>query len=125
MTAQSGTNTNRGFRAQAAVAALLGFLLAGAPVTASDGVAEGKRLATERSKGNCLACHAFDDGELPGNVGPPLSAIKQRFPDRNVLVRQVCDATERNPYSRMPPFCRHGILTLEEVELIVDYLYTL
>jgi len=25
----------------------------------------------------------------------------------------------------MPPFCRHGILTEDEVELIVDYLYTL
>jgi hypothetical protein len=25
----------------------------------------------------------------------------------------------------MPPFCRHGILTEAEVDLIVDYLYTL
>ena len=88
-------------------------------------MAAGKTLAMERSKGNCLACHAMDDGELPGNLGPPLLAMKLRFPDRQALVTQVCDATIRNPDSRMPPFCRHGILTEQEVRLIVDYLYTL
>lgn len=88
-------------------------------------VAEGKKLATERSKGNCLACHMIEDGELPGNLGPPLLAMKIRFPAREALTEQICDATLRNPHSRMPPFCRHGILTKDEVEMIVDYLYTL
>jgi sulfur-oxidizing protein SoxX len=97
----------------------------GVDVSSADRFADGKVLATERSKGNCLACHAMDDGELPGNLGPPLLAMKLRFPDRQGLVEQVCDATIRNPNSRMPPFCRHGILTEQEVELIVDYLYTL
>lgn len=92
---------------------------------ADDRVAEGKVLATERAKGNCLACHAFDDGVLPGSLGPPLLAMKLRFPDREALKSQICDATIRQPDSRMPPFCRHGILTEEEVDLIVDYLYTL
>jgi sulfur-oxidizing protein SoxX len=88
-------------------------------------VAEGKSLATERSKGNCLACHVIADGELPGNLGPPLVAMEARFPDRRVLRDQICDASVRNPDSRMPPFCRHRILTEDEVELIMDYLYTL
>ncbi|MDH3431584.1 MAG: sulfur oxidation c-type cytochrome SoxX [Gammaproteobacteria bacterium] len=88
-------------------------------------IAEGKLLSMERSKGNCLACHMIEDGELPGDLGPPLLAMKVRFPDRKALVEQVCDATVRNSNSRMPPFCRHGILSEEEVELIVDYLYTL
>lgn len=88
-------------------------------------VADGKALAMERGKGNCLACHAIEDGELPGNLGPPLLAMKLRFPERRALVEQICDATIRNPNSRMPPFCRHGILTEDEVEIIVDYLYTL
>jgi sulfur-oxidizing protein SoxX len=88
-------------------------------------VGEGKKLAMERSKGNCLACHMIDDGELPGNLGPPLLAMKVRFPSREALRDQICDATARNPDSRMPPFCRHGILTEDEVEIIVDYLYTL
>jgi sulfur-oxidizing protein SoxX len=85
----------------------------------------GKALAMERSKGNCLACHAFDDGQLPGNIGPPLVAMTERFPEREVLFRQIWDATERNPDSRMPPFGKHGILSDDEIERIVDYLYTL
>lgn len=96
-----------------------------AQATTADRIAAGKSLATERSKGNCLACHSIEDGELPGTIGPPLLAMKLRFPERAKLTRQICDATIRNPDSRMPPFCRHGILTQEEVELIVDYLYTL
>jgi sulfur-oxidizing protein SoxX len=88
-------------------------------------IAEGRFLAMERNKGNCLACHSIDDGELPGTLGPPLLAMKLRFPDRETLRQQVCDPTVRNPNSRMPPFCRHRILTEAEVELIIDYLYTL
>jgi sulfur-oxidizing protein SoxX len=93
--------------------------------TTADRIAAGKSLAMERSKGNCLACHSIEDGELPGTIGPPLLAMKVRFPEREKLTRQICDATIRNPDSRMPPFCRHRILTRDEVELIVDYLYTL
>jgi sulfur-oxidizing protein SoxX len=96
-----------------------------AQATAPERIAAGKSLAMERSKGNCLACHSIEDGELPGTIGPPLLAMKVRFPERETLTRQICDATLRNPDSRMPPFCRHRILTRDEVELIVDYLYTL
>ena len=96
-----------------------------APMAAESSTELGKRLAFERAKGNCLACHQIADGELPGNVGPPLLAMQQRYPDRAVLEQQICDATISNPDTRMPPFCRHGILTEEEVGLIVDYLYTL
>lgn len=96
-----------------------------APAISEDQVALGKALATDRSKGNCLACHMIEDGVQPGNLGPPLLAMKLRFPDRDTLKSQVCDATLRNANSRMPPFCRHRILSEEEVELIVDYLYTL
>lgn len=109
----------------AATAALLVLLVTTASASSDARVAEGKKLSTERSKGNCLACHMIEDGELPGNLGPPLLAMKIRFPSRSTLREQICDATIRNPDSRMPPFCRHGILTEDEVELIVDYLYTL
>ena len=104
-------------------AALL--ILLAMPLLAEDRVAQGKRLAFERAKGNCLACHHIADGELPGTLGPPLMAMKQRYPERAALEQQICDATISNPDTRMPPFCRHGILTSEEVGLIVDYLYTL
>ena len=88
-------------------------------------IAAGKALAFDRGKGNCLACHRIDDGELPGTLGPPLLAMKFRFPDKAVLKQQICDASIRQADTRMPPYCRHGILTEDEVELIVDYLYTL
>jgi sulfur-oxidizing protein SoxX len=107
---------------------VLAGLLGLGPVSAawaSDAVAEGKSLAFDRGKGNCLACHAIDDGELAGTIGPPLVSMKLRYPDRAALKSQICDATLRNPYTRMPPYCRHGILTENEVEQIVDYLYTL
>ncbi len=105
--------------------AFLYLLAHSAPAMSDDQVVQGKALATERSKGNCLACHMIEDGVQPGNIGPPLLAMKLRFPDRDTLKSQVCDATLRNANSRMPPFCRHRILSEEEVELIIDYLYTL
>jgi sulfur-oxidizing protein SoxX len=92
---------------------------------AEDRLTAGKELATTRSKGNCLACHAFDDGELPGNIGPPLIYMQQRFPDRAQLRAQIWDATARNPDSRMPPFGRHRILSEAEIDLIVDYVHSL
>ncbi len=112
-------------RFAAAIAAVAFLAAAAVHATTADSIAAGKTLAMERSKGNCLACHRIEDGELPGTVGPPLLAMKLRFPERAALKQQICDATIRNPDSRMPPFCRHGILTEDEVELIVDYLYTL
>ena len=112
-------------RLVAAVAAFAVLAIAAAQATTADSIAAGKSLATERSKGNCLACHRIEDGKLPGTIGPPLLAMKLRYPEREALKQQICDATIRNPDSRMPPFCRHGILTEDEVELIVDYLYTL
>ncbi len=86
---------------------------------------DGKTLVMKRSKGNCLACHAIADGELPGNIGPPLIAMKARFPDADILRKQIWDATAGNPDTRMPPFGRHGILSGDEIDLIVEYLYTL
>ena len=90
-----------------------------------DTLTQGREAAFDRQRGNCLACHVMDDGEMPGTVGPPLMMMQQRFPERATLYRQIWDATERNPNSRMPPFGRHGILTQEEIDWIVDYLYTL
>jgi sulfur-oxidizing protein SoxX len=88
-------------------------------------LAAGKNLAMARGKGNCLACHAIADGELPGNIGPPLLYMRQRFPDKKDLRAQIWDPTVRNPDTVMPPFGKHRILTGEEIDLIVDYIQTL
>ena len=90
-----------------------------------DNIAEGKSLTFDRKKGNWLACHMIDDGELAGNNGHPLLAMKARFPAREVLFQQIWDPTESNPYSFMPPFGKHGALTRTEINKIMDYLYTL
>lgn len=91
----------------------------------SDQVPQGKLLVMAKSKGNCAACHMVADVELPGNIGPPLISMKARFPEPRLLFEQIWDASGVNPDSRMPPFGRHGILTSEEIDQIVEYLYTL
>ncbi|WP_082922766.1 sulfur oxidation c-type cytochrome SoxX [Halothiobacillus diazotrophicus] len=87
---------------------------------------EGKDLAFAKSKGNCLACHAIAGGNLAGNIGPALIAMKIRYPNKEDLFKVVWDPREK--FGRgviMPPFGDHKILTKEEIEKIVDYLYTL
>jgi sulfur-oxidizing protein SoxX len=88
-------------------------------------ITKGKEVAFDRKKGNCLACHMIDDGQSPGNSGPPLIAMKARFPDRAKLRAQIWDAQLANPGTRMPPFGKHKALTEVEIDAIVDYLYTL
>lgn len=92
---------------------------------ATDRIEQGKALAFERRKGNCLACHVIEGGELAGNYGPPLLLMKVRFPDREVLRAQIWDASIRMPSTRMPPFGRHRILTEDEIDLVVDFVLTL
>jgi sulfur-oxidizing protein SoxX len=96
-----------------------------ADTASQDRIGLGKQLAMSRSKGNCIACHVIDGGALPGNVGPPLMSMRLRFPERAQLSGQIWDPTARNPDTMMPPFGKHLILTREEIEAIVDYLYTL
>lgn len=88
-------------------------------------VAKGKQISWDRKKGNCLACHMMPEGNLPGDIGPPLIHMKARFPDRKKLFTQIYDATTANASTRMPPFGRHHILSNADIEAIVDYLYTL
>jgi sulfur-oxidizing protein SoxX len=114
--------------------ALPSVLLGGVLMTGSLGawaetdaevLAEGKKIAFDRKKGNCLACHLVDDGVSPGNLGPPLVAMKARFPQREVLRAQIWDAQEKNPETIMPPFGRHGMLSEAELDKVVDYVWSL
>lgn len=86
---------------------------------------EGKRLAFDRNKGNCLACHAIDDGESPGNIGPALHSLPVRYNNKDQLREQIYDATRFNHETSMPPFGKNKILNDEEIDKIVDYLWTL
>jgi len=87
-------------------------------------VDEGKKLTFDRAKGNCLACHMIEGGDLPGNIGPPLIAMKARFPDKAILRAQIADARTLNPNTIMIPFGPHGVLSDKEIDLVTDYIYT-
>ena len=97
------------------------------PVIAADAsaVEQGKAVSFDRKKGNCLACHQMEGGDLPGNIGPPLIAMKARFPDKAKLRAQIWDATKANPNTIMPPFGRQQILSEGDIDKIVEYVYTL
>ena len=129
-------------------AALLAGTLATMPVASADTLPDEKQckkaaktadntikgwcVAITRRKGNCLACHGVTTKArwpetLPpgGNMGPPLVAMKQRFPDKAKLRAQVYDATKANPHSVMPPFGKHKLLSEKEIDLIVEWLQTI
>lgn len=97
--------------------------------TTAERIQIGKEIVFRRKGksgvGNCLACHAIAGGDSPGNMGPPLVLIKQRFPQRDLLRSRIYDATQFNPISAMPPFGKNRILTEGEIEYIIDFLYTL
>jgi sulfur-oxidizing protein SoxX len=111
-------------------ASLVGMLMA-APVLAADAPKKeetGQDIAFNNRKGNCLACHS-----IPGdpkaitiaNIGPPLIAMKARFPDKNKLRDQIWDAAKVNPMTSMPPFGKHKILSEQELDKVLDYVYGL
>lgn len=110
------------------LAALLGALSFTMPViTHADPavIEEGKKIAFDRRKGNCLACHQIEGGDLPGNIGPPLIAMQARFPDKDKLRAQIYDARTLNPNTIMMPFGAHEILSASEVDKVVEFIHTL
>lgn len=88
-------------------------------------IKQGKEIVVNRKKGNCVACHIIENEELPGTNGPPMVFMKQRFPDKAKLRDRIYDSTAFNPNSLMPPYGRHGILTPEEIDKVVEYIYSL
>ncbi len=111
----------------ASVVALVGALASPVVFSGSHGnmVAEGKKIAFDRKLGNCIACHQIAGGTAPGNIGPPLIAMKARFPDKAKLRAQIWNASESNPNSIMPPFGRHGILTEKQIDAVLEFVYSL
>jgi len=87
----------------------------------------GRKLILEARAANCIDCHRFPND--PGiatraTVGPELSVMKARFPDRAQLIARIGDATAFNPDSIMPPYGKHKILSEREIGDITDFLYT-
>ena len=122
-------NTAKAISSVTSVAALLGSLAFSIPAItlAADAtvVEQGKKIAFDRKKGNCLACHQIEGGSLPGNIGPPLVAMQARFPDKEQLRSQISDARKNNPTTIMIPFGPHEVLSKGEIDKVVEFIYTL
>ena len=89
-----------------------------------DAVTQGGCIAINRTKGNCMGCHAIA-GIAYGNIAPPLVSMQQRFPDKAKLRDQIWDSNKANPNSVMPPFGRNQILTPDEVDKVVEFVLSL
>lgn len=116
--------------ASVSAAALMGALAVATPAMAKENGEKkemtGKELAFNKSKGNCLACHMIAGGDQPGTIGPPLVAMKQRYPDRKALYNVIYDSrTKFGPHTIMPPIGAHGILSKDELEKVVDFIHSL
>ena len=110
---------------------LIGLIGLYTPLTHADAatdaadIATGKEVAFNKKKGNCLACHQISGGKLAGNIGPPLVAMKARFPDFNTLKDQISDPRSKNPNTIMPPFGPHGIISSSDIRKIAKFIHTL
>jgi len=97
----------------------------------TDAVTKGWCTVITRKKGNCLACHDVVTKKWPaalppaGNAAPPLVSMKARFPDKAKLRAQIWDSTVANPYTFMPPFGRHKVISESDIDNIVTFLYTI
>lgn len=111
------------------------------PLCGYTGDAErGKAIASDGSKGNCLACHQLpiEGIEAYGTIGPPLAGIGSRQSEGFIRLR-VVDTRNINPMSIMPGFYRDPklinrpgkpykgktFLTAQQVEDVIAYLVSL
>ena len=111
--------------AAALVAALGVGAGAATDAAAASAIEEGRKIAFDRRLGNCMSCHVMAGATLEGNAGPPMIAMKARFPDKARLRAQIWDATKMNPQSLMPPFGRHEILTEDQIDKVVEFIHSL
>jgi sulfur-oxidizing protein SoxX len=99
----------------------------------------GRAVAINRKKGNCLACHVMPIPEqsFHGEIGPDLNGVASRY-DEGELRLRVVDAKVLNADTIMPAYYRNEgfhrvlkdfqgktLLSAQEIEDVVSYLLTL
>lgn len=100
--------------------------------------ANGKKIAINRKKGNCLACHAMPipEQQFHGKTGPALDGIGSNQNAAELRMRMV-DSKVINEDTMMPSFYKNDqyrvlkkfqgktILSAQEVEDVIAYLLTI
>ncbi|WP_137699974.1 sulfur oxidation c-type cytochrome SoxX [Marimonas lutisalis] len=107
---------------------------------------EGFKVYSSKKLGNCIACHmiASVDAPFPGNVGPELTGVGDRWDEaqlRGILVnsKMTFEGTVMPGYYKVDGFIRPGnaytgkaaddsfgpLLSAEQIEDVVAYLSTL
>ena len=101
-------------------------------------IEKGKKIFISR-KVNCLSCHEAPiiEEKFQGNFGPSLGGVGSRYNKEELRLR-VIDSKSINPDSIMPSyfkkikfertpaeFLNKTILSAQEVEDLVEYLYSL
>ena len=99
----------------------------------------GRKLAINRKKGNCLACHMMPIPEQSyhGKIGPDLNGVASRYEEGELRLR-IVNPKIINEETIMPAFYRNDgfhrvmkkfngktIISAQDVEDIVAYLMTL
>lgn len=110
--------------------------------------AEGRKVFSERSMGNCVACHAVSemskDVQFHGDVGPSLDGVADRWSEaelRGIVTnaKNVFDGTVMPSFYKSTGYIRPGdafttkpateplppLLTAQQVEDVIAYLMTL
>ena len=100
---------------------------------------EGRKVAINRKKGNCLACHKMPipEQQFHGEIGPDLAGVGSRYKEGELRLR-VVNPKVLNDDTIMPAFYRldglhevhknfkgKTVLSAQEVEDVVAYLLTL
>ena len=109
------------------------------PANIEVGDANKGKVILKSRKTNCLSCHnaPMPDEKFQGNFGPSLLGIGSRYSKEEIRIRLI-NAKIINPDSIMPSYFKtldyprtqkkylgKTILEVEEVEHLVEYLYSL
>ncbi|MFC1672859.1 sulfur oxidation c-type cytochrome SoxX [Pseudomonadota bacterium] len=100
--------------------------------------ANGRKIAINRKKGNCLACHVMPipEQQFHGLTGTDLNGVSSRISEAELRMRLV-DAKVINEDTMMPSFFKTGqhrvlkkfegktILSAQEVEDVIAYVMTI
>ena len=109
--------------------------------------ANGVKVMTTASLGNCVACHtigALPDVQFPGDIGPPLDGAADRWSEEELRglvanAKMTFDGTFMPAFYKTEGFIRPGggytgkapegdlppILTAQQIEDVVAFLLTL